>query len=413
METKISVHFIGKRSRMTRHKQIPIYLRVIINKKRLEVATHRHVEPSLWNPSAGRVKGKSDTALDTNMALDMIMKKVYDYKEQLHTENREFTVNSLREKWFGQDRNQRTLLELFRSRIMDFEKLVQKGIYQKSTLVKYETTERHLQDYLQWQNAGSDILLVDLRLGFASNFEYYLQAEKGLSINSSGKMIKNLKKVIRDSVDKDWLDKDPFYSYKVKHIDPKIPHLSADELKALEEKDISINRLAVVRDMFVFSCYTGFAYIDVASLTADHIKIDDEGKKWLIKPRQKTGIPEIVPIFPPALNILNKYECNSQLDKRKKLLPVASNQKVNAYLKELADICGIRTKITFHIARHTFASTVALDNGIPIDSVSKMLGHRSIKTTQIYAKVSNKKIGDDTKKLFRILRNKNPINSRS
>lgn len=287
METKIAILFIGKRSRTTRHKQIPIYLRVTIDKKRFEAATHRHVEPGLWSPSAGRVKGKSDNAIDTNMALDMIKKKVYDYRDQLYKENREFTVNSLREKWFGQDRNKRTLLGLFRSRVMDFEKLVQKGIFQKSTIVKYKTTERHLKGYLEWQNAGRDTLLVDLRIEFASNFEYYLQAEKGLSINSSGKMIKNLKKVIRDCVDKDWLDKDPFYRYKVRHVDPKVPHLSADELKALEEKEISIKRLEVIRDIFVFSCYTGFAYVDVASLTADHVKIGDDGKKWLIKPRQK------------------------------------------------------------------------------------------------------------------------------
>jgi site-specific recombinase XerD len=405
MKTIIAVLFVGKRARTTRHKQIPIYLRVTIDKKRFEVATHRHVEPSLWSPSAGRVKGKSDTALETNMALDIITKKVYDYRDQLYKENRDFTVDSLREKWFGQDRNKRTLLGLFRSRIMDFEKLIEKGIYQKSTVIKYKSTEKHLLGYLQWQNAGHNVLLVDLRIGFASNFEYYLQAEKGLSINSCGKMLKNLKKVIRDCVDKDWLDKDPFSRYKVRHIDPKIPHLSADELKALEEKEIAIERLAVVRDVFVFSCYTGFAYVDVASLTTDHIKVGDDGKKWLIKPRQKTGIPEIVPIFPPALRILNKYADSSKVSTNKKLLPVPTNQKVNAYLKELADICGIETKITFHIARHTFASTVTLDNGIPIDSVSKMLGHRSIKTTQIYAKVSNKKISDDTKELFQKLQN--------
>lgn len=213
-------------------------------------------------------------------------------------------------------------------------------------------------------------------------------------------MIKNLKKVIRDCVDKDWLDKDPFYHYKVRHVDPKVPHLSADELKALEEKEITIKRLAVVRDIFIFSCYTGFAYADVASLTSDHIKIGDDGKRWLIKPRQKTGIPEIVPIFPPALRILDKYEHSSKLNTGKKLLPVPTNQKVNAYLKELADICGIETKITFHIARHTFATTVTLENGVPIDSVSKMLGHRSIKTTQIYAQITDKKISADTKALF-------------
>ncbi len=292
------------------------------------------------------------------------------------------------------------MLGVFNSRIMDFEKLVAKGVYRKSTLTKYKSTEKHLINYLKWQNTGLDALLVDLRLEFASNFEFYLQAVKSLSINSSGKMLKNLKKVVRDCVDKDWLDKDPFYRYKVKHTDPTIPHLSADELKALEEKEITIERLAAVRDIFLFSCYTGFAYVDVANLTTDHIKIGVDGKKWLIKSRQKTGISEIVPIFPPALRILKRYEGNFKLTNSKKLLPVPTNQKVNAYLKELADICGIHTRITFHIARHTFATTVTLDNGVPIDSVSKLLGHKSIKTTQIYAKVSDKKISADTKELY-------------
>jgi integrase len=399
----MTILFIGKKSRTTRHQLLPIYLRVTIEGKRFEVATHRHVEQTEWCPSSGKAKGRSDSATETNMALDIIKKKVYEYKEQLNDENRDFTVNLLREKWFGQDRNKRTLLGVFRSRIMDFERLVTKGVYQKSTLAKYKSTEKHLLNYLEWQNMRQDILLVDLRIEFAGNFEYYLQAEKGLSINSSGKMIKNLKKVIRDCVDRDWLKLDPFYGYKVRHTDPKVPHLSADELRALEEKEITIMRLAIVRDVFVFSCYTGFAYVDVASLTANHIKIGEDGKKWLIKPRQKTGIPEVVPIFPPALRILNKYEHQFQLSTSKKLLPVPTNQKVNAYLKELADICGIQTKITFHIARHTFASTVTLDNGVPIDSVSKMLGHRSIKTTQIYAKVSSKKINDDTKELYQKL----------
>jgi hypothetical protein len=217
---------------------------------------------------------------------------------------------------------------------MDFEKLVLKGIYKKSTIIKYGTTERHLLDYLEWQNTGRDVLLVDLRIGFASNFEYYLQAEKGLSINSCGKMIKNLKKVIRDCVDKDWLDKDHFYRYKVKHVDPKIPHLSAEELSCIEQKKIKIERLALVRDVFVFSCYTGFAYIDVANLTSDHIKIGDDGKKWLIKPRQKTGIPEIVPIFPPALCILNKYEHSIKLNASKKLLPVPTCPECDPHIGE-------------------------------------------------------------------------------
>lgn len=219
-------------------------------------------------------------------------------------------------------------------------------------------------------------------------------------------MIKNLKKIVRDCVDKDWLDADPFYRYKVKHIDPKVPHLNFEEIKLLERKQISSPRLATVRDIFIFSCYTGFAYVDVATLTKSHLKIGVDGKLWLIKPRQKTDISERVPVLPPVQAIIEKYKeyCQSSPDKH--LFPVPSNQKINVYLKELGDICGIEKKITFHIARHTFATTVTLENGVPIDSVSKMLGHRSIKTTQIYAQITDKKISQDTQKLFENLSNK-------
>lgn len=400
MDSKITIHFIGKKSRLTSHLLLPIYLRVTIDGKRFEVATHQHTDPSLWLPGAGRISGSSDTAVHTNMALDEIRRKVYEYQDRIYKEQREFNVNTLREKWFGRDRNTRTLLEAVSMSILDLEKLVAKGVYKRSTLTKYKTTERHLIEFLKWRNLGVDMLLMDLRLPFAGQFVYYLQAEKGLSINSSGKMIKNLKKIIRDCVDKDWLDKDPFWRYKVKRIDPKVPHLSDNELKVLEKKEITIKRLETIRDVFLFSCYTGFAYIDVMNLTADHIKVGIDGKKWLIKNRQKTDISERVPILPPAEKILKKYETYTQRSKCGKLLPIPSNQKVNAYLKEIADICGITTRITFHIARHTFATTVTLENGVPIDSVSKMLGHRSIKTTQIYARVTDKKISDDTKMLY-------------
>jgi len=400
MEPQMTVHFIGKKARTTVHDLLPIYLRVTIDGKRFEVATHHHVKSSAWSPIAGRVITTSASSIAVNTALDEIRKKIYEYRDRLKIERRELTVNTIREKWLGQDRNTRTLLETFRLSILDLQKQVDKGVYKRSTLTKYNTTERHLINFLNWRDNGGDILLVDLRLPFAFQFVYYLQAEKGMTVNSSGKMIKNLKKVIRDCVDKDWLDRDPFQSYKVKHIDPKVPHLTSEELFALQHKEITTERLSLVRDMFIFSCYTGFAYIDVVNLTKSDLKIGVDGKQWLIKNREKTDIPERVPVLPPVAEILKKYEKHPKTINAKKLLPVPTNQKVNAYLRELADICGIETKVTFHIARHTFATTVTLENGVPIDSVSKMLGHRSIKTTQIYAKVSDKKISDDTQKLF-------------
>ena len=404
MKTNMSVHFIGKKSRVNSHQLLPIYLRITIDKKRFEVATNINIKPHLWIPSTGRLKGRSQEIQEINNELDAIKRLVYRYEENIIAEHKDVTVATLRSKWFGEDNNKRTLLSVFSNAITEFKLLVEKGSYKKSTIVKYETTQRHLKSFLAWKNDSQDILLKDIRIGFAKNFQFYLESEKSMGINSSGKMIKNLKKIISDCVNREWLDNNPLINYKVRHIDPKIQCLSADEVELIERKKITIERIACTRDMFLFSCYTGFAYIDAATLTKEHLKIGQDGKQWLIKPRQKTGITERVPVLPQALRILEKYRDHPHIRNTDKLLPLASNQKTNAYLKELADICGIKTHITFHIARHTFASTVTLENGVPIDSVSKMLGHRSIKTTQIYAKVSDRKISQDTEILFQKFR---------
>ena len=228
MESKMTILFFGKKASTTRYDLLPIYLRVTINGKRFEVATNRHVRPEEWSAIGGKLRGRSESANDNNTELDLIRSRIYEYKQSILNEGRELTVSSLHEKWFGQDRNKRTLIGVFRLSILDLQKLVAKGLYKKSTITKYLTTERHLLDYLKWSEKGSDVLLFDLRIGFIENFQFYLKAEKGLSINSSGKHIKNLKKIVRDCVDKDWLDRDPFWRYKVKHTDPKVPHLSAD-----------------------------------------------------------------------------------------------------------------------------------------------------------------------------------------
>ncbi|MBK8088894.1 MAG: integrase catalytic domain-containing protein [Chitinophagaceae bacterium] len=198
---------------------------------------------------------------------------------------------------------------------------------------------------------------------------------------------------------KNWLQKHPFLGYKLKTKQTERPYLSETELKNLEAKEFTIERLAHVRDMFVFSCYTGLAFIDVSNLTKDSITIGIDGERWIYTSRQKTKTASRIPLLPPALAIIEKYKANPQACNKMKLLPIPSNQKVNAYLKEIADLCEIKKQLTFHIARHTFATTVALTNGVPIESVSKMLGHKKLQTTQHYAKILDKKVSADMQPL--------------
>ena len=211
--------------------------------------------------------------------------------------------------------------------------------------------------------------------------------------------LKYLKKVANIAVTHDWLDKNPFQNFRCTTREVRREFLTPEELQLLAEKPFAMRRLAEVRDIFIFSCYTGYAYSDVLKLTPDHILTGINGKKWIMTQRIKTETRSNVPLLPPALAILAKYAQDPECLARERLLPVKSNQKMNAYLKEVADMCGITKPLTFHIARHTFATTVTLTNGVPIETVSSMLGHKNLRTTQIYAKVVEHKVGEDMDRL--------------
>jgi integrase/recombinase XerD len=192
----------------------------------------------------------------------------------------------------------------------------------------------------------------------------------------------------------DWIADNPFKKYQITYSKSTRTFLNEEELVAIETKEFDLTRLEIIRDIFVFSCYTGLAYIDLKRLTTDHISVGMDGEKWIHFMRQKTSTPFSVPLLPKALELVEKYKDHPR-SFQDQLLPVFSNQKTNAYLKEIATLCGVKKTLTFHIARHTFATTVTLTNGVPIETVSKMLGHTKLATTQIYAKVVESKIGED------------------
>lgn len=213
------------------------------------------------------------------------------------------------------------------------------------------------------------------------------------------KHMERLRKMVNLAVTMDWLEKDPFAKYKLHFEKVERGHLSKQELNTLAGKTFTIERLAAVLDMFLFSCYTGLAYIDISHLKREHIVKGIDAKDWLMTNRQKTGTTVRVPLLPEASVLIKKYRDHPVASSNGTVFPVVTNQRMNGYLKEIAEICGITKNLTFHLARHTFATTVTLSNGVPIESVSKMLGHTSIRTTQIYAKVVEHKLSEDMQNL--------------
>ena len=377
---------------------VTLYLRITIDGKRSETATSREIDPDKWE--SGKMKGTKEDAKSFNAYVDTLKSKLYDCHKELLQLGFPITAEALRNAFTGKGERSRYLIEIFKSHNSNIEKLIGKD-YAKPTLTKYTTTVNHLENFLKWKNNTSDINLSQLKYEFLADFEFYLKSEKSIDHNTTAKYIKNTKKVINDCVAKGWLKANPFSNFKIttKLVDRTF--LSEAELDTLANKELKVERIALVRDIFVFSCYTGLSFIDVVNLTPNQIAIGMDRKKWIFTSRQKTNTASHIPILPPAMEIINRYKDHPAAINKGRLLPVLSNQKMNAYLKEIADLCGIHKDLTFHVARHTFATTVTLTNGVPIESVSKMLGHKKLQTTQHYAKILDKKVSQDMNILFK------------
>ena len=285
------------------------------------------------------------------------------------------------------------------------EKLVGKEFAQ-GTLVRYKTTIKHTKEFLKWRYNISDIEIKKIDYGFLNDFEFFLRTEKSCNNNSAVKYIKNFGKIIRICLANGWMERDPFLNYHSKFDEVTRMFLNDDEIEMLSAKDFKNERLSLVRDIFLFSCFTGLAYIDTQKLTEHNITIGLDNNKWIFTKRQKTKTTSNIPLLTQAEKIIEKYKTNPICINKGRLLPVLSNQNMNAYLKEIADICGVNKELTYHIARHTFATTFTLSNGVSIESVSKMLGHKSIKTTQHYAKILDAKVSADMNDLKIVLGNK-------
>lgn len=398
MQNSISLLFYLKKAKAYISGTVPIYLRITANGRRAEISTGREWFPEKWNASAGRASGTREDVKALNIYLDTLQAKAYEVHRRLLNTEEIVTAEAIKNKFTGKAEKPRMLVPIFQDHNNKIKTLLGEE-FSPGTLCRYTTALKHTTDFLQWKFGISDIDIRKIDHAFITEFEFYLRSVRKCNNNSAVKYVKNFGKIIRICISNSWLDKDPLVNYKSKFREVVREFLSQDEIDAIAAKEFRIERLDQVRDIFLFSCYTGLAYIDVKQLTRNNVGVGIDAEKWIFTSRQKTDTQSNIPLLPVAEEVLNKYKNHPQCLNQKSLLPVLSNQKMNSYLKEIADVCGITKELTFHIARHTFATTVTLINGVSIESVSKMLGHRSIKTTQHYAKILDRKVSDDMKQL--------------
>jgi site-specific recombinase XerD len=394
MGDMIKVLFFPRKTKRNPEGLAPIYLRVTVNGQRFEVATSRFVGLEMWSAKAGRVSGSTKEAKELNGFLDVLQAKAFDIQKKLITVGVDVTVESFINLWQGKKEKARMLLEIFAHHNRQVEELIGHQ-YSRATFKRYETSLDHTRNFIKEYFNQTDLAITQLKYQFITDYEFWLKTKRKCNHNSTIKYLTNFKKIVNICLKNGWLDKNPFIGFKMTKRDVDRPYLSQEELDLIKSKTFVSDRLNQVRDIFLFSCYTGLAYVDTQKLTPADVSIGIDGEKWIFTKREKTETASRIPLLPPALEVINKYSNHPKCLNSNRLLPLLSNQKMNGYLHEIEAICGINKNLTYHTARHTFATTVTLTNGVPIESVSKMLGHKSLRTTQHYAKILDKKVSED------------------
>jgi site-specific recombinase XerD len=401
MGSMISILFYVRKSRPNPLGQIPIYLRVTVAGQRFDAASGRFIEMERWSQSAGRATSNSKESKELNEYLDVLRAKAFDIQKKLITHGLEVNADVFARHWLGVKEKPRMLLEIFEHHNKQVEELIGQQ-YSRATFKRYETSLDHTRNFIKEYFNQTDLAITQIKYQFITDYEFWLKTKRKCNHNSTIKYLTNFKKIVNICLKNGWLDKNPFIGFKMTKKDVDRPYLGQEELDLIKSKTFVSDRLNQVRDIFIFSCYTGLAYVDTQKLTPADVSIGIDGEKWIFTKREKTETASRIPLLPPALEVINKYSNHPKCLNSNRLLPLLSNQKMNGYLHEIEAICGINKNLTYHTARHTFATTVTLTNGVPIESVSKMLGHKSLRTTQHYAKILDKKVSYD----MRILREK-------
>ena len=393
-----TVLFFILKTKLLRNDEAPVYVRITVNGSRCDLGISRSINPDIWDPGKGKAKGNTRAVKEFNEYLDEYRSRIIQAKKMLESDFRPVTPESIKRKLLGIDDQNYYFLVVFKDHNEKLKQLGDKEVA-PATIVRYETAYKHLKEFIRHQYKKDDSLFRDVNYNFSRNFEFYLKTKRNCAHNTTVKYIVNIKKIIRIALANNWINKDPFKDIRYRYDEVDAVYLTDEDLTALVTREIEIPRIDQVRDIFLFCCFTGLAFSDVKALKKDNIITGIDGKQWIQKRRTKTNILSSIPMLYVPKRILEKYANHEKVKTGQSLLPVPTNQKMNAYLKEIADLCGINKKLTTHAARHTFATTVTLSNHVSMESVSKMLGHTSINMTRKYARIADRLISEDMQKL--------------
>lgn len=395
MRQTFNVLFFIRQTRALKSGENPIMLRISIAGQLSEIQLKRAVKPNLWNQNKERCTGKDAASLEINRYLESVKLRLFEIHRKMEEEGKLINPMEIKRKFLGLDEEHKMFFQVFQKHNDKCRELIGKN-YAKVTISRFDTCLKYFREMSQNQYQRKDIPLKEVTNGMIHDYIHFLKAEKGLQENTVIRYMKVVKKVVKKvlniAVNYDWIQKNPFGNIRFHEKEVNKEFLTKEELETLRTKEFDIPRLELVRDVFLVQCWTGLAFIDVSELKEEHIIADNDGNLWIRKERHKTGIMCNVPLLDVPLGIIEKYKDHPLCQKRGILLPVLSNQKMNSYLKEIADCCGIKKKLSTHTGRHTFCSVVTLANNVSLENIAKMVGHTNTRMTQRYAKVLDQSI---------------------
>jgi site-specific recombinase XerD len=404
---ELSILFWLKRTKTTKDGRVPIYVRITVNGDRDNFSSGKKIHPDHWDEE----NATADKACADHQFINSYVTKTKAELERCYNQvaalHKKVKAIMVKEAYMPTNSAiQQTLNAAFVLHNKEFADRVHENKASPGTLARYHRLQTKCIAFVKLKYKVNDLALNEVQMALAVNFYHHLIMQK-IGENAAMKYIKTLKQVIDRAIKEGWIQYNPITQFKCTYEEPEREYLEIEEIMAIYHKEITVERLVEIRDVFVFCCFTGYAYETCYKLQADNIFTGVDGKLWISKDRQKTGAMETVPLMPIALEIIKKYKTHPCRMEEGRLLPVNSNYRYNVYLKELANICGIKKRLTTHTARHTFATTVTLENDVPIETVGKMLGHKDLRSTQVYAKITRRKISNNMKQLEGKLFNEN------
>jgi len=403
----LKVLFWHRKSKADSKGLAPIICRISIDGKDAEFSTTLKAHIEHWNVEAKKVVNSADSkkinsvlnqienSLEVNFT---VLKTQHDFITPMMLKNifNNRPIESKKGKIEKIEQKTPSLLKLTEIHIKDFSELVEKKMRSKETLKQWKATQKKISEFLKFEFKVDDLNLSEIEYSFAQRLYKYLTVKRNQVLKDAAamKQIKNLKQILNIAEANLWITKNPIEKFKCGSEEPEIIPLEIFEVEKIWRKKLSIERLTKVRDAFIFQCFTGFAYQDIYNLSKEHIMyVGSDKEPWLVKERGKTKVTEMVPILPIITELIEKYKDHPYCKVNDRLIPVNSNFRYNSYLKELSDICGVGKPLNSHLARHTFADMMLNVLNFPLEDVSKMLGHKNIRTTQRYARVKKSRIG--------------------